>query len=144
MVFIKLAILLSLVKNEQVTQHRFPLKVKQYYLLFVPGEINSLHPAQVPFEGEVVEAKKSAWPHQGTTGRSPTGHRRCSPLSRFALRMRPGQFLFSFYPVYNLFIKWLFLGINFLKWDKLGQNMLFVGWFVSSQSYPNSGCQKYR
>ncbi len=93
MVFIKLAILLSLGKNEQVTQHGFPLKVKQYYLLFVPGEINSLHPAQVPLEGEVVEAKKSARPHQGTTGRSSTGHRRCSPLPRFALRMRPGQFL---------------------------------------------------
>jgi hypothetical protein len=56
MVFLKLAIFLSLGENEQVTQHRLPLKVKKYYLLFVPGEINSLHPAQVSLEGEVVEA----------------------------------------------------------------------------------------
>jgi hypothetical protein len=59
MVFLKLAIILSLGGNEQVTQHRLPLKVKKlkkYYLLFVPGEINSLHPAQVSLEGEVVEA----------------------------------------------------------------------------------------
>ena len=56
MVFIKLAILLSLRENEQVTTQISLESKKKYYLLFVPGEINSLHPAQVSLEGEVVEA----------------------------------------------------------------------------------------